>query len=56
MKRLLKQKEEEQERLKKEPRAAQIKKKQLEQRNLDEMQRHKRARNIMEENRVRVAL
>ena len=56
MKRLLKEKEEEQERLKKEQRAAKLKQKQLESRRQDEMRRHQRARNIIEENRIRVEL
>ena len=56
MQRLLKEKQEEQEKLKKEQRDEAIKKRQLEMRRADDLARHKRARNIIEENRVRVAL
>lgn len=56
MQRLLKSKQEEAEKLKKENRANALKKRQMEQRNADDMMRHQRARNIIEENRIRVTL
>ena len=56
MQRLLKEKQDEQGRLLKEQRAEALKKKQMEIRRTDELKRHKNARNIIEENRVRVAL
>ena len=42
--------------MKKEQRANELKRRQLESRKADEMSRHNRARNIIEENRIRVAL
>ena len=52
----LKRKEEEKQRLQKEARAAELKRLQMEQRKADEFSRHQKARNIIEENRIRVAL
>ena len=56
MEKLLKQKEEEQERLKKEQRALELKQRQLDFRKAEEREKTQRVRNIVNENRVRVSL
>ena len=56
MEKLLKQKEEEQERLKKEQRALELKQRQLDFRKAEEREKTLRVRNIVNENRVRVSL
>lgn len=56
MEKLLKQKEDEQERLKKEQRALELKQRQLDFRKAEEREKTQRVRNIVNENRVRVSL
>ena len=56
MEKLLKQKEEEQEKLKKEQRALELKQRQLDFRKAEEREKTQRVRNIINENRVRVSL
>ena len=56
MEKLLKQKEEEQEKLKKEQRALELKQRQVDIRRAEEREKTQRVRNIINENRVRVSL
>ena len=56
MEKLLRQKEEEQEKLKKEQRALELKQRQVDHRRAEEREKTQRVRNIVNENRVRVSL